>query len=61
MSTINEQRRMLAKRFTHTLRPEQRAAWAVFALFCPECGNETVQKDVTGKEMYILCNLKNTE
>lgn len=61
MSTINEQRQMLAKRFTHTLSQEQRAAWAVFSLFCPEHGNKKVQKDITGKEMYILCNLKNME
>lgn len=57
MSKETERRKMLAKRFINTLKPEQRAAWAVFALFCPMCSNEKVQADVTGKEMYILCNL----
>lgn len=54
---MSEYRKILEKRWTHTLTEPQRNAWNTYAFCCPGVNSVSLDNARSGKEMFILCNL----
>lgn len=61
MLTKTEKRKLLEIRWRNTLSTKQREAWALYAASGPKLDDEFKNQTVTGKQMYVLCNLPNVQ
>ncbi len=61
MSTTTEKKQILDSRWRNYLTSNQRDAWSIYAKSRPKLDKNFQNQTVTGKQMYVLCNLPNVE